>query len=244
MIRPYYDKDDITIYHGDLLDVLPQLPETSVDCVVTDPPYGIGFMEKEWDHGVPGPDVLAGHRPSVQAWCFALSLRRHANLSPAHLRDRRRRLGRFGIASCGCMDKASRNRWTSRKLLDKAAGAVREVIGASRSIDCLEPRIYKVYSTKAENSGFGTSTHLWAWAYQLPLPLTPEAAKWNGWGTALKPAWEPIVLAMKPLDGTFARNAETWGVAGMNIDGCRIGDQSKGRWPANLAAGRTGRTAA
>ena len=56
MIQPYYQKNDITIYHGDLLDVLPQLSEATVDCVVTDPPYGIGFMEKEWDHGVPGAE--------------------------------------------------------------------------------------------------------------------------------------------------------------------------------------------
>ena len=50
-----FEKDDITIYHGDLLDVLPQLPEASVDCVVTDPPYGLRFMEKGWDNDVPGP---------------------------------------------------------------------------------------------------------------------------------------------------------------------------------------------
>ncbi|MEN6458230.1 MAG: hypothetical protein ABFC63_04815 [Thermoguttaceae bacterium] len=55
MIRPHFEKDGITLYHGDLLDVLPQLPEASVDCVVTDSPYGIGFMERDWDHDVPGP---------------------------------------------------------------------------------------------------------------------------------------------------------------------------------------------
>jgi DNA modification methylase len=54
-LQPYYDQSDITIYHGDLLDVLPALPEASVDFVVTDPPYGLSFMDKGWDHGVPGP---------------------------------------------------------------------------------------------------------------------------------------------------------------------------------------------
>ena len=49
MIQPYFEKNDITIYHGDLLDVLPQLPEASVDCACTDPPYSLHFMEKEWD---------------------------------------------------------------------------------------------------------------------------------------------------------------------------------------------------
>jgi site-specific DNA-methyltransferase (adenine-specific) len=97
----------------------------------------------------------------------------------------------------------------------------------------------------------------------ITTPATPLAQQWNGWGTALKPAHEPIVLAMKPLDGTFAANAEKHGVAGLNVDGCRIplngdykcgangrpsqtglGDKydpvnanthsDVGRWPANL----------
>ena len=58
----------------------------------------------------------------------------------------------------------------------------------------------------------------------ITAPATAEAAKWTGWATALKPAWEPIVLAMKPMDGTLAHNALTWGVAGMNIDAARIGE--------------------
>jgi len=59
--------------------------------------------------------------------------------------------------------------------------------------------------------------------------------RWDGWGSSLKPAWEPIILAMKPLDGTFAENAQRHGVAGLNVDGSRIGNgDAKGRWPANL----------
>jgi len=88
-------------------------------------------------------------------------------------------------------------------------------------------------------------------------PVTNLAQRWDGYGTALKPAWEPIILAMKPLDGTFAHNAEAHGVAGLNANGCRIGNdlrhnpscmnngdtaapvmsrgrESRGRWPANL----------
>jgi site-specific DNA-methyltransferase (adenine-specific) len=57
----------------------------------------------------------------------------------------------------------------------------------------------------------------------LTAPSTPEAQLWNGWGTALKPAFEPIVVAMKPIDGTFVNNALTWGVAGYWIDGGRVG---------------------
>lgn len=91
-------------------------------------------------------------------------------------------------------------------------------------------------------------------------PATDAAREWSGWGTALKPAWEPIIVAMKPLDGTFSENAQRWGVAGLHIDGARIGSEStvrnqnagptwsgeykggerlngseSGRWPANVA---------
>jgi len=82
----------------------------------------------------------------------------------------------------------------------------------------------------------------------ITVPATELAKRWDGWGSSLKPAWEPIVLAMKPLDGTFAKNAIKHGVTGLAIDRCRVGDVSlwqtpggeivncaqKGRWPANV----------
>ena len=73
---------------------------------------------------------------------------------------------------------------------------------------------------------------------EITAPATDEAKQWEGYGTAIKPAWEPIILAMKPLRGTFAANALEHGVAGLNIDGSRIGaNGSPGRWPANVALG-------
>jgi hypothetical protein len=59
----------------------------------------------------------------------------------------------------------------------------------------------------------------------ITAPATAEAKEWDGWGTALKPAHEPIVMARKPLDGTVANNVLTYGVGGINIDGCRVGDE-------------------
>src|SRR5690606_16247556 len=64
-----------------------------------------------------------------------------------------------------------------------------------------------------------------------PVPATPKAKRWQGWGTALKPAWEPIILARKPLAGTVAANVLEHGTGALNIDGTRIG---VGRWPANV----------
>ena len=65
------------------------------------------------------------------------------------------------------------------------------------------------------------------------IPGSPEAAAWSGWGTALKPAWEPIIMARKPLVGTVAQNLLAHGAGAINVDACRIGES--GRWPANVA---------
>jgi DNA modification methylase len=67
----------------------------------------------------------------------------------------------------------------------------------------------------------------------ITVPYTEAAKKWEGWGTALKPAYEPIALARKPLEGTVAGNVLQWGVGGLNVDGCRVGGPD-GRWPANV----------
>ena len=89
----------------------------------------------------------------------------------------------------------------------------REVIGKSK-----QPR------GKNVNVGYGSNT-----GYDiLTAPSTPEAQLWNGWGTALKPAFEPIVIAQKPIDGTYAENALKWGVAGLWIDGGRVGYEGGG----------------
>lgn len=71
--------------------------------------------------------------------------------------------------------------------------------------------------------GYQKNMERWAGTRKITAPATPEAQRWDGYGSALKPAWEPVVIAMRPLDGTFAENALKWGVAGLNIDGGRIG---------------------
>jgi site-specific DNA-methyltransferase (adenine-specific) len=111
------------------------------------------------------------------------------------------------------------------KMIDKSKGATREVVG-----DKLDRPGYHLCEGKG-NGCYGGGNGLHApgtdarlRAAQITAPATAEAAKWTGFASALKPAWEPIVLAMKPLDGTQAHNALTWGVAGMNIDAARIGE--------------------
>jgi site-specific DNA-methyltransferase (adenine-specific) len=142
------------------------------------------------------------------------------------------------------------------KAIDKAAGAEREVVGTIKKTP---------YSTSNTNKGWKRPSHNSDAPPEIrnkmdiTFPKIKEAIQWNGWGTALKPAWEPIVLARKPLKGTVAANITKWGTGGLNIDACRIGIEStirnqhsgpewsgkyngndrlngstKGRFPANL----------
>ena len=225
-MQPFFEQHDLSLYCGDLRDVLPTLPENSVDFVCTDPPYGYSFMEKDWDHEVPGPEywraVARVCKPGALMLAFG-GTRTYHHLTYAieqagwEIRDCLMWLYGQGMPKCGDIGK----------LIDKSKGAERQVVG-----DKLDRPGYHLHEGKG-NGCYGGGNGLHApgtdarmRAAQITAPATPEAAKWTGWAMALKPAWEPIVLAMKPLDGTIANNALAWGVAGMNIEASRIGTES------------------
>jgi hypothetical protein len=147
------------------------------------------------------------------------------------------------------------------KMIDKAAGAEREVVGVSQNGVSGKSVAYD-----AGNDTPRKSTEF-APAFNITAPATDAAKQWEGWGTALKPAYEPIILARKPLIGSVAANVLRYGTGGINVDGCRIGTESIsihgytgnsfsqsykeqgsqpqldeyrnaiGRWPANLILG-------
>lgn len=86
-------------------------------------------------------------------------------------------------------------------------------------------RTYHRMAVAIEDAGFEIRDQL-GWVYGSGFPKSHnQKGDWEGWGTALKPAWEPIALARKPLDGTVAANLAKWGVGALNIDGCRVGDE-------------------
>jgi site-specific DNA-methyltransferase (adenine-specific) len=114
------------------------------------------------------------------------------------------------------------------KAIDKAKGCEREVIGARAKLQSYGDGINSVFGTGPDKSGLQIVT----------APTSPEAKQWSGWGTALKPAHEPIVLARKPLVGTVAANVLEHGTGGINVDGCRIGDEVVG-WGGAPGGGNT-----
>lgn len=208
------------IYHGDCVDVMSLLIEdNSIDAIVCDPPAGIGFMGKEWDHHKGGRDdwikwmqgvaeeALRVLKPGGHALVWAIPRTSHWTATAwenagFEIRDRIAHV--FGAGFPKSMDIS--------KAIDKAAGAEREVVGARvRLGDSVS------YETNGESVFAGSSTG------SVTAPATEAAKRWAGWGTALKPAVEDWWLLRKPLIGTVAENVLTHGTGGLNIDGCRAG---------------------
>jgi len=201
--KPYYERDGVTIYRGDCRDILPTLGP--VDSVITDPPYELAFMGKAWDRsGVsfdPETWRLIPAKPGATLLSFGGTRTWHriaVAIEDAGWELRDTLCWLYGSGFPKSLDVS--------KAIDKAAGAEREVVG--------------VRPDKSRAANFGGSE---TQPTLESLPATDAARQWEGWGTALKPAWEPIVLCRKPLTGTVAANVQEWGTGALNIDGCRIG---------------------
>jgi len=200
------------------------MPDNSIDAIVTDPPYGLKFMGKEWDHGVPGvvfwQEALRVCKPGAHLLAFG-GTRTHHRLMVAiedagwEIRDCLGWLYGSGFPKSLDVSKA----------IDKEAGANREPI--------LDENGNQVWTSQRQGkkSMFDGGKE---------RPATYPATYWSGWGTALKPAWEPIVLARKPLEGTVAENVQKWGVGAINIDGCRVDAESTPRTGSGKRVGNIG----
>lgn len=213
-IEPYYQDKYRVIYKGDCRATLSAFPAGLVSAVVTDPPYLLKFMGKSWDSG----DV--SFQPAT--WAIVRSVCKPGAMVLSFGGTRT-----FHRIACAIEDAGWEIRDTVMwvygqgfpkslnigKAIDKAAGAERCVIGRKPE---------HVISDKWRERE-GRPDRLGSDFLNITVPATPEAKLWDGYGTALKPAWEPIIVAMNELDGTFANNALKHGVAGLNIDGCRIG---------------------
>jgi site-specific DNA-methyltransferase (adenine-specific) len=158
------------LHHGDCLEVMPTLDADSVDAIISDPPYGLSFMGKAWDHGVPGEvfwrEALRVAKPGAHLLAFGGTRTFH----------------RLTVA------------------IEDAGWEIR---------DCV------------------------MWVYGSGFPKSHNG-EWGG--TALKPAWEPIIVARKPLIGTVAANVLAHGTGGINVDACRVGDTVE-TWPATRSYG-------
>jgi site-specific DNA-methyltransferase (adenine-specific) len=197
---------------GDCRQQLATLPDNSVHAIITDPPYELGFMGKTWDStGIAyntevWTQCLRILKPGGYLLAFGGSRTYHrlaSAIEDAGFEIRDQIMWVYGSGFPKSLDVS--------KAIDKAAGAEREVVGH--------------HSSPATSLGNGRTMDGGAAAavVNVTTPATDAAKQWNGWGTALKPAHEPIVLARKPLDGTVANNVLTHGVGALNINASRVG---------------------
>jgi len=217
------------LLHGDCLDKLKEIDDNSVDAIVTDPPYGLSFMGKKWDYDV----------PSVEVWRECLRVLKHGGhlLAFAGSRTYHRLVVNVEDAGFEIRDQIMwvygsgfPKSYDISKGIDKAAGAEREVVGVKRLGDGSLARKTAGIDTLYEG-GFKEQA-------METKPTTPEAQQWDGWGSALKPAHEPIVVARKPLIGTIVENVLEHGTGGLNIDACRIPHSGKdGAWGEGKSEG-------
>lgn len=200
------------IYHGDLFDVLPTLDAESVDACVTDPPYGIGFMGREWDTFNPAKARASKHfaigngdhgrkgnpNPNIR------SRRQSPAMSPSQIEYDRSLYGQREFQA-----------WTERW----AREVLRVLKPGAHAVVCGAPRSYHRMACGLEDAGFVVRDGL-SWLYGQGFPKSLNLG--DGLGTALKPSWEPCVLAWKPFKGTTTACHATYGTAALNIEACRI----------------------
>lgn len=321
ILTPFLGATDVTVYQGDCIEVMRQMPENSVDAIVTDPPYALNFMGNAWDSFSGNPagtacddcgndDPVVGYRLCLDCLESAdeVALRNSSMLGQVSQNWSKKETHSRGYAD---NNNQAFQRWTTlwareafrvlkpgghllafagtrtyhrmasgvedagfeirdciawmygsgfpksldvSKAIDKAAGAEREVLETIPDRWAGKGSVLE----RSERSPRETA--------DITAPATPDAKKWSGWGTALKPAFEPVVVARKPLIGTVAQNVLEHGTGALNVDGCRIAaadsfgggakatsgfvngyesgegwqaGSSLGRWPANVTLDET-----
>lgn len=202
------------IYLGDCMEVMRQMSDNSIDSIVTDPPYGLSFMGKKWDYDVPNVEIWKEAfrvlKPGGHLLSFAGTRTQHrmaVNIEDAGFEIRDMIAWVYGSGFPKSLNIG--------KAVDKTRGNEREVVGKNPNYRPVSGKEgYLGESNFRQTDGMSISTK--------------GNSPYEGWGTALKPALEPITVARKPLsEKTVAANVLKWGTGGINIDGCRIETDEK-----------------
>lgn len=200
------------------LETMARLEDNSIDSIVTDAPYGLSFMGAKWDYDVPGVEIwrecLRVLKPGGYLLCFAGTRTQHRmtiNIEDAgfEIRDM--------IA------------WVYGSGFPKShniSNAIDKHLGAERKKDRIK------YSENVLMKSYGNNNRPWMdeakkngyHEVDSDEAVTDEGKVFDGFGTALKPAFEPITVARKPIEKSVAFNVLKYGTGGINIDGCRVGE--------------------
>ncbi len=238
--------NDFTVLHGDCLEEIGRFEAGSLDSCVTDPPYGLAFMGKKWDKFTAG-DIAMRRNPEMDAVNTGASRQGGRQRACADYQKRQARDARAF--------QAFSESWAREVFRVLKPGAHLLAFGGTRT--------YHRMVCAIEDAGFEIRDQI-GWLYGSGFPKSHNLKNGHtGWGTALKPAWEPIVVARKPLLGTVAQNVQQFGTGAINVDACRVAgspsglkpykraveqrnsqvvnhkdvtftDHAQGRWPANI----------
>ncbi len=212
-MKLYSENEQYKLYEGNMLDMLEVIKPNSIDAIVTDPPYELGFMGKSWDS--------SGIAFQKSTWekCFEVLKPGGYILAFGGSRT-------FHRIACAIEDAGFEIRDTIMYLygsgfpksmniglaIDKKMGVESKVVGVGRSG---KPETH-TNSLNLVNNPFGGE-----------YEIKEAQNEWNGWGTQLKPSYEPIVVARKPCEGSIVDNVLKYGVGGINIDECRVGNEER-----------------
>ena len=206
---------NFTLLKGNCLDKLKELPDNSIDSIVTDPPYELGFMGKSWDS--------TGIAYSVELWSECLRVLKHGGHLVAFSGSRTVFPMGVAIADAG-FEVRDMISWIYTSGFPKSldiSKAIDNKLGVSDQREVVEKRTSGIGLTHCGQEG----AYRFKDNFDITAPASPQAQQWQGWGTALKPAQEPAVLARKPIDSdcsSITENVLKWGTGAINIDAARF----------------------
>jgi len=216
----------IEFRQGDVIEVLQEYEDESFVACVCDPPYGLNFMGRTWDHGVPGEaywlEVLRVLKPGGVLLAFGGPRTFHRLMSA--IED-----AGFDLCDtlCWLQGQGLPKSTNISKRIDKEAGAERPVVGTWKPTGTARPAPGRGHSGKRAGQGPDPNRVPLGTLLPITAPATPDAHTWDGWGTGLKPSWEPIVLARKPRQDTYAQTAIEHGSGALWIEGTRVGSEER-----------------
>lgn len=223
---------------GDCLEIVGTLNDNSIDAIVTDPPAGISFMGKDWDHNKGGRDQWIVWMTSIATECLRVLKPGGHALVWAIPRTSHWTATAWENAGFEVRDMIAHVFGTGfpkslniSKAIDREAGAEREVVGIK---SYAEGQTHRDTQDRNQSGRYNFTMREGTDPERLKTIASTLAAKqWDGWGTALKPAMENWILLRKPIsEKTVAANVIKWRTGAINIDGCRVGANDKSKFPS------------
>lgn len=224
----YAETKTYTLYQGEMQAELLNLADNSIDSIVTDPPYELNFMNKGWDN--------SGVAFTPETWKHCLRVLKPGGYMLAFGGTRT-----YHRIACAIEDAGFEIRdcimWLYGSGFPKSMNIAKGIEAKLTTGSANTQRFKELNGEKVERGNYGYAkvaeqqgarpqdyNEIDAPRLGKLEPTTAEAKEWQGWGTTLKPAYEPIIVARKPFSGTLIDNVLKYHVGGLNIDGCRVGD--------------------